>query len=369
MSARNVVIDNLRGLAMLGVIGIHAGSYVMESGTPWISLYFLCEILSRYAVPAFFFISGYGLFLQHPLEEHLAYGTFLRKRFQSVGIPYLFWSCFYLIVWHSIPLNPMGMDWGKLGEIFFFADASYHLYFLVILLWFYITLPLWRWLVGLINRHNLWLGLAILTALQVKLYLWSDKFWVYPAWFKEHHFLLRLLDDRINYCPLFYGLVFVVGALVALHTQKFKEMLQKHFASIFSLFAVAVGILIQRFNMYASQGMKLDKIPEYLQQLTPEGLFYTLTSLTLFAAILLRLNNHKLSILKSLSKHSYIIYLVHPFFLDGFYYHLPRLGIPYDALSMPVHYLMVLGASWLTSVAVMALARKFKTVGLLLMGK
>ena len=31
---RNLVIDNLRGLAMLGVIGIHIGSFVLSSATP-----------------------------------------------------------------------------------------------------------------------------------------------------------------------------------------------------------------------------------------------------------------------------------------------------------------------------------------------
>ena len=62
MPERNQIIDDLRGICMLGVIGIHVGSFVLEAPYPNSFLYMLLEILSRYSVPAFFFISGYGLF-------------------------------------------------------------------------------------------------------------------------------------------------------------------------------------------------------------------------------------------------------------------------------------------------------------------
>ena len=51
MPERNQIIDDLRGICMLGVIGIHVGSFVLEAPYPN-SL--LLEILSRYSVPAFF---------------------------------------------------------------------------------------------------------------------------------------------------------------------------------------------------------------------------------------------------------------------------------------------------------------------------
>ena len=56
---------------MLGVVAIHVGDLVMQSGTPWNWLYLLCEVLSRYSVPTFFFISGYGLFLFPSLGKAL----------------------------------------------------------------------------------------------------------------------------------------------------------------------------------------------------------------------------------------------------------------------------------------------------------
>ena len=79
MPERNQIIDDLRGICMLGVIGIHVGSFVLEAPYPNSFLYMLLEILSRYSVPAFFFISGYGLFCQYRPETTIAYLPFLKK--------------------------------------------------------------------------------------------------------------------------------------------------------------------------------------------------------------------------------------------------------------------------------------------------
>lgn len=38
---RNIIFDHLRALSMLGVVAIHVGDLVMQSGTPWNWLY-LC---------------------------------------------------------------------------------------------------------------------------------------------------------------------------------------------------------------------------------------------------------------------------------------------------------------------------------------
>ena len=102
MPERNQIIDDLRGICMLGVIGIHVGSFVLEAPYPNSFLYMLLEILSRYSVPAFFFISGYGLFCQYRPETTIAYLPFLKKRLQSVGLPYVIWSLFYLLYFSAV---------------------------------------------------------------------------------------------------------------------------------------------------------------------------------------------------------------------------------------------------------------------------
>ncbi len=87
MKKRNIIFDHLRALSMLGVVAIHVGDLVMQSGTPWNWLYLLCEVLSRYSVPTFFFISGYGLFYSHPLESPWSIGPLSRKDSRASGFP------------------------------------------------------------------------------------------------------------------------------------------------------------------------------------------------------------------------------------------------------------------------------------------
>ena len=55
-------INYMRGLCMLGVIGIHVGSAALSNPTPNLALIGLLEILSRFSVPAFFFLSAFGMF-------------------------------------------------------------------------------------------------------------------------------------------------------------------------------------------------------------------------------------------------------------------------------------------------------------------
>ena len=56
MPERNQIIDDLRGICMLGVIGIHVGSFVLEAPYPNSFLYMLLEIPTRnyYSLSAFF---------------------------------------------------------------------------------------------------------------------------------------------------------------------------------------------------------------------------------------------------------------------------------------------------------------------------
>ena len=95
---RNTIIDNLRGICMLGVIGIHIGSLALAPNN--FTLYLLLEILSRYSVPSFFFISGYGLACTDKgllSGSRLNYIDFMKKRLRGAGLPYLSWSLFYML--------------------------------------------------------------------------------------------------------------------------------------------------------------------------------------------------------------------------------------------------------------------------------
>ena len=125
---RNNIIDNIRGLCMLGVIGIHVGSLALTPNN--FTLYCFLEVLSRYSVPAFFFISGYGLVCTDKTlltGGSLNYLDCLKKRLRGAGLPYLSWSLFYLAYFTMV--LPKGMiSWQPLHVAFvlFFGLGCYH---------------------------------------------------------------------------------------------------------------------------------------------------------------------------------------------------------------------------------------------------
>ena len=60
MSNRNIVVDRLRALAMLGVLGIHIGPFVFASSTPRLDLFLLFQVFTRFASFSF---RGMGCFV------------------------------------------------------------------------------------------------------------------------------------------------------------------------------------------------------------------------------------------------------------------------------------------------------------------
>ena len=90
-------IEYIRGISMLGVIGIHVGSQYLMNPASNAHLTALFEIATRFSVPIFFFISAFGIFYNMDLDKPFSYRRFLQKRSRAVVLPYLVWSLFYLL--------------------------------------------------------------------------------------------------------------------------------------------------------------------------------------------------------------------------------------------------------------------------------
>ena len=55
-------IEYIRGISMLGVVGIHTGSQYLANVAANMHLVALFEVATRFSVPIFFFISAFGMF-------------------------------------------------------------------------------------------------------------------------------------------------------------------------------------------------------------------------------------------------------------------------------------------------------------------
>lgn len=284
---RNTIIDNLRGICMLGVIGIHIGSLALAPNN--FTLYLLLEILSRYSVPSFFFISGYGLACTDKgllSGSRLNYIDFMKKRLRGAGLPYLSWSLFYMLYFWLI-LPPGFVSWNPLhvAYVLFFGLGCYHLYFMVILLWFYASYPLWRQLLRIIIHQNIPFMLVLLFIFQLAFNWWTT----HPGMNTAGWSVLakNFFDYRLNYLPLHYLLIFMSGGLAACYWEKFIALLRRYSAMVCIIFAASVAWDVQScYEAVTVKGYTLIDLANTYHQLSPQGLCYTVGSLLFFCLAL-----------------------------------------------------------------------------------
>ena len=377
---RNTIIDNLRGICMLGVIGIHIGSLALAPNN--FTLYLLLEILSRYSVPSFFFISGYGLACTDKgllSGSRLNYIDFMKKRLRGAGLPYLSWSLFYMLYFWLI-LPPGFVSWNPLhvAYVLFFGLGCYHLYFMVILLWFYASYPLWRRLLRIIIHQNIPFMLVLLFIFQLAFNWWTTHPGLNTAGWSV--LAKNFFDYRLNYLPLHYLLIFISGGLAACYWEKFIALLRKYSAMVCMIFAASVAWDVQScYEAVTVKGYTLIDLANTYHQLSPQGLCYTVGSLLFFCLVLDWLERKAQSegslakpfykAVSILSAYSMLIYFVHPLLLDWLSSAYNHFGIIMTVKKVALSYVLLVLGSLALSILLTKAFEKCSTAKLLFTGK
>ena len=377
---RNTIIDNLRGICMLGVIGIHIGSLALAPNN--FTLYLLLEILSRYSVPSFFFISGYGLACTDKgllSGSRLNYIDFMKKRLRGAGLPYLSWSLFYMLYFWLI-LPPGFVSWNPLhvAYVLFFGLGCYHLYFMVILLWFYASYPLWRRLLRIIIHQNIPFMLVLLFIFQLAFNWWTTHPGLNTAGWSV--LAKNFFDYRLNYLPLHYLLIFISGGLAACYWQKFIALLRRYSAIVCIIFAASVAWDVQScYEAVTVKGYTLIDLANTYHQLSPQGLCYTVGSLLFFCLALDWLERKAQSegslakpfykAISILSAYSMLIYFVHPLLLDWLSSAYNHFGIIMTVKKVALSYVLLVLGSLALSILLTKAFEKCSTLKLLFTGK
>lgn len=377
---RNTIIDNLRGICMLGVIGIHIGSLALAPNN--FTLYLLLEILSRYSVPSFFFISGYGLACTDKgllSGSRLNYIDFMKKRLRGAGLPYLSWSLFYMLYFWLI-LPPGFVSWNPLhvAYVLFFGLGCYHLYFMVILLWFYASYPLWRRLLRIIIHQNIPFMLVLLFIFQLAFNWWTTHPGLNTAGWSV--LAKNFFDYRLNYLPLHYLLIFISGGLAACYWEKFIALLRRYSAMVCIIFAASVAWDVQScYEAVTVKGYTLIDLANTYHQLSPQGLCYTVGSLLFFCLALDWLERKAQSedsiakplykAISTLSTYSMLIYFVHPLLLDWLSSAYNHFGIIMTVKKVALSYVLLVLGSLALSILLTKAFEKCSTAKLLFTGK
>lgn len=377
---RNTIIDNLRGICMLGVIGIHIGSLALAPNN--FTLYLLLEILSRYSVPSFFFISGYGLACTDKgllSGSRLNYIDFMKKRLRGAGLPYVSWSLFYMLYFWLI-LPPGFVSWNPLhvAYVLFFGLGCYHLYFMVILLWFYASYPLWRRLLRIIIHQNIPFMLVLLFIFQLAFNWWTTHPGLNTAGWSV--LAKNFFDYRLNYLPLHYLLIFMSGGLAACYWEKFIALLRRYSVIVCLIFAASVAWDVQScYEAVTVKGYTLIDLANTYHQLSPQGLCYTVGSLLFFCLALDWLERKAQSegslakpfykAISILSAYSMLIYFVHPLLLDWLSSAYNHFGIIMTVKKVALSYVLLVLGSLALSILLTKAFEKCSTAKLLFTGK
>ncbi|MEG6584611.1 acyltransferase [Dendrosporobacter sp. 1207_IL3150] len=311
MSKKINALEYIRGISMLGVIGIHTGAYSLTNPFVNIHLFALFEIFTRFSVPIFFFVSSFGLFKNQNLNASLDFGNFMIRRLRTVLIPYVVWSLLYMLhySWVSGDLNIWKPN--LFIKFLLFGLASYQLYFLVILLWFYSLMPLWRLVVKYICTRPL-TYLSILFILQIAFNYYSS-YLLSPNF--PNHYINLLVQHRLSYWVIHYVFIFLFGAVCAIHYQAFLNYLDKYKKTVTWAFALSLtGILAFYYYLLFIKGYTPEQAVNTAHQLSPIGVVYTLTATLYFFAIFSfnKISKTWSSLLSHLGHNSYAVYLVHP---------------------------------------------------------
>ena len=333
MTERNRTIDKLRGICMLGVLGIHTGSLALMCAAPNPHLYMLLEILSRYSVPAFFFISGYGLFCHYKPGAELNYREFIKKRFQSSGVPYLSWSLFYMVYFTTVV--PGCIPWfSPLGQ-----------------------------------RIGLKTGFALLFVLQMLFNDWT----MHPGITTQH--LPFILQDfftyRLNYLPLHYLFIFMLGGLAAIKEKEFFHTVTSKFKTVTVLYLLSVAYICGSYYWYYyKHGYDLISLTNTFQQLSPQGFFYTIASILFFCALFSRIKTNTFTkAVDFISANSMLVYFCHPFWLSMIDRTSHHFGIVMTTKRVIVAYVVLLAASLITSIILTKTSKHISPLYFLLTGK
>jgi surface polysaccharide O-acyltransferase-like enzyme len=141
--------DLIRTVAIVLIILLHAAGFPPDIPTeitpPVMQGWIASDVYSaigHMGVPLFIILSG--CLLLDPAKADEPLGTFFKKRFNRIGLPFIFWSVFYFLWSSQVHGTPLSFDSAVEAAM---SGAYVHLWFLYLLVGLYLVTPLLRVLV------------------------------------------------------------------------------------------------------------------------------------------------------------------------------------------------------------------------------
>lgn len=313
----------------------------LTKGTWQYAIIFLPWRLSSFVVQGFILISAVKLFLKYR-DTSVDYLSFLKSRFNKIIIPYILWVLIYYLYFCN--KNYFSFNITDLLHYLFIGNLVSHFYFVIIIVQFYLLLPIWLKLLK--KYHPIFIiPLALLLTMLFKEYLPTFIKLISPATNFSY-------TDRVFTTYLAF---WIIGGYIGLYYEKFKALLLTHKWPI-SIQFILMLILEGSLGLIHFSGIQT--IP-FLEDL---HLLYIL-SILIFLYLISYLYTEKLTkskVFSLLNHSSYIIYLCHclPIFLINDW--VLAFGINDMGLSLIIRCTFVYGCMFIVSL-IYSYYRKLKT--------
>lgn len=269
------------------------------------ALFFIANKFASFVVPGFIFISAVKYFIgfsKNP-DKKFNYPKFLLGRLIKVYIPYVIWVIIYYKYFLSRQYFPFSIK--DLARYIFFGDLSGQFYFVVIIMQFYILMPLWRVLSRIKNKYaiaGVIIGSAAITWF-VRLNLEN----VIRRIFSNPEFAI----PNNNIIFTYFLLYFVIGIYAGTYYEKFIELIKKHRVPIYILYGIFASVHISASYANARE-IFWHRYSEHMH------IFFCLISMIFIYDICILISAHLsklMPLFKNLSDISYYVYLSHVIFI------------------------------------------------------
>ena len=295
-------LDYLKGLAIIGVVAIHTIGTEYPLNNDFIYTMYINTIqLSAFSVPFFLFISGLVLTYNYG-DIKINYKQFIMKRLLVILIPYIIWSCLY-IVYNMVEIGKT-FDISPIAIIrkLITGNAEFHLYFIILIIQFYLIFPFILKYILKFKKYHTYLLLSI----------FIFNLLIVSAYYYQFDYLSEKILKKVFIFWLFYFVFgMVIGYNIDDNKYKISDRSLKYFIFLFLITYVSLDI------SYFLNELE-DKNIFWLR---PQTLIYATLSIIIAYKFINELkitDNLKLpaQLLKNFGKNSFGIYLSHALFLS-----------------------------------------------------
>lgn len=265
MKERINELDILRIFGFIMVVDQHIlGSYAGKAEASFFDsmILNLLYLMGKPAVPMFVAITAITLFYTN--LDSFNTRSFYLKRLSTVITPYIIWSVLSLIIFKKYSLL------SKLPALLITGTASYHLWYMGMIIRVYMWFPLILFMTEAIIKQNRLVKYAVISVFSILywLLLKNNNVVTHYAANLVFHTPTELQHRFFMYCPLFWSVYFVLGILIVFNYTDFKQ-----FISSFKVHIILSYLLLLCY-MYYTQICK--KLPDAFPKFKYEHAFYIL---------------------------------------------------------------------------------------------